>query len=301
MSSKEYPAPTNDSARYLEKAMDKDVYTFSAHAIRALQIDFAERVFLKMRLRSEKDDFGAEVPFSQILEVVTPLALLVHGRQDEGGSYRIFSRAERDRIDSLYASGGTGAVLDFLEHLAPPLTGKAHWAVEHSEEDVILKESGITVFEVVAPEDSKHFSQIKAGDRYVVIDIAPPYTSRRLASKAVERQSEDDFMFTLLDIMRRVAQDVQTRNVKGVLVDSWILDTFPKENSFGFELRDLFSSDAEEYRYEPGWQQLLDKDGFLHEGRWEQAIENGKLPYKTKIGFMPKDVLLKRYVPGNSL
>lgn len=266
-----------------------------------MQIDFAERVFLKMRERSEKDDSGAEVSFSQILEVVTPLALLVHGQQNEEGSYRIFSHTERDRIDSLYASGGTGAVLDFLEYLAPPLTGKAHWAVEHNEEDVILKESGITVFEVVAPEDSKHFSQIKAGDRYVVIDIAPPYTSRRLASKAGERQSEDDFMFTLLDIMRRIAQEVQTRNVKGVLVDSWILDTFPKENSFGFELRNFFSSDVEEHRYEPGWQQLLDKDGFIHQGRWEQAIENGRLPYKTKIGFMPKDVLLKQYVPGNGL
>ncbi|MBI5469792.1 hypothetical protein HY968_00510 [Candidatus Kaiserbacteria bacterium] len=294
--------------RYLREGRTPDKYELSAKVIRLTQMIIAENYYRDSLMADDAERFempdGSKPTFAHYVESVTPFARDLHG--DEGGIHAKLTDTEKDKINDLYYQGGLSAVLPFVDSLVPPSTGMAHLFIPHKEEDVLFKDKWFTVFEKTMEADSELFPELKERDRYIVIDLAPPYVYRK-EGEDEQPISEDNMTFELLKVFRRIAEEVRTRNIKGVLVDTWILDAFPEGNNFGFERKELFENETDSldtaklasHRYTVSWQQLLRQDGTVNWERFRKTMEKSELPYSTKLGFLPKVVLLEKYLKSN--
>ncbi len=76
---------------------------------------------------------------------------------------------------------------------------------------------------------------------------------------------------------------------------SWLLDT-PLAKRIGF--KDYDSDDIDQNDLST-WLQFIDRDGQINQKRFNSFIESGKLPFKSKKGYIPVEDFLRRYLPEN--
>ena len=80
-----------------------------------------------------------------------------------------------------------------------------------------------------------------------------------------------------------------------VIGRSWLLDTPPAER-FGF-IKIENDQDIQEENDWTTWFQFVDRDGQINQKRFSKFCENGRLPFKSTVAYIPVEEFLKKYLP----
>jgi len=81
--------------------------------------------------------------------------------------------------------------------------------------------------------------------------------------------------------------------IAAVIGESWLLDT-PIASRLGFKKSKDDSRLENDF---PTWLQFIDKNGEINQKRFKQLLENGKIPFKNTIAYIPVEDFLKMYLP----
>jgi hypothetical protein len=99
--------------------------------------------------------------------------------------------------------------------------------------------------------------------------------------------------------LARLAEEIVDRypQTRYILGKSWLIDT-PLAENIGFKKIHLDEEDMQKFRHGLGfWMQFINKDGQIDQGRLQHLMETGQAPHEYRIGYMPIEKFLYRFLP----
>lgn len=249
-------------------------------ALSDLQIRFIDRQYATA-------PEAATESFSRYLDAETQLidevrqAIAAERKLDPQESSAELEEALRplmDDIDALRAEGVEGWSREAVRKLEA-----ARPKIRHDR----LESFGLLEYKTSA--NPKRVQQLSAiglapGDEYMEIHFrAPSREGGAFSAKAVTEP--------LHRLAAHIAENAP--HVRAVTGKSWLMDT-PAARRLGFRTMPLDSQRRKGMDY---WLQFLNQDGALDEKRVGKLFGSGRAPYEVKLGGIPVEEFLERYLP----
>lgn len=97
--------------------------------------------------------------------------------------------------------------------------------------------------------------------------------------------------------LQRIAEMIvyEHPEARAVVGRSWLMD-HPLVKRLGFTVPDDINMPQNGYNF---WLQFINKTGHVDAERARRLIETGEAPFRTRLGFMPVEAFLRKYLPAD--